>query len=106
MTEQYRYLAYHDEYGITIRPIRTMPNNVYTADQLHAEYPGRGLLSIPISPGSTGWIMEKQEKDDLFVMETDDIHLQRSRKNSSKGGSSSSRTAIGLRGTSTRWICI
>lgn len=62
MTERYRYLAYHDEYGITIEPYQgTMPNSVYTADQI-CQNIREGWPSIPILHGSTGWMWKSGRK--------------------------------------------
>lgn len=67
MTERYRYLAYHDDYGITIEPYQgTMPNNVYTADQVRQNI-REGLSINPYIARINRVEVEKREKDDLFI---------------------------------------
>lgn len=68
MTERYRYLAYHDEYGVTIEPYQgTMPNNVYTADQIRQNI-REGLAVNPYIARINRVDVERREKDDLFIV--------------------------------------
>ena len=67
LTERYRYLAYHDEYGITIEPYQgTMPNNVYTADRIRQNI-REGLSINPYIAKINSITIEKREKDELIV---------------------------------------
>ena len=66
MTE--RYLAYHDEYGITIEPYQgMMPNSVYTADQI-CQNIREGLAVNPYIARINRVDVERREKDDLFIL--------------------------------------
>lgn len=68
MTERYRYLAYHDEYGITIELYQgTMPNNIYTADQIRQNI-REGLSINPYIARINRVDVERREKDDLFIL--------------------------------------
>lgn len=68
MTERYQYLAYHDEYGITIEPYQgTMPNNVYTADQIRQNIQ-EGLSINPYIAQVNRVDVERREKDELFIL--------------------------------------
>lgn len=67
LTERYRYLAYHDEYGITIEPYQgTMPNNVYTADRIRQNI-REGLSINPYIAKINSITIDKREKDELIV---------------------------------------
>lgn len=67
LTERYRYLAYHDEYGITIEPYQgTMPNNVYTADRIRQNI-REGLSINPYIAKINSIIITKRERDELVV---------------------------------------
>lgn len=66
-TERYRYLAYHDDYGITIEPYQgTMPNTVYTADRIR-QHIREGLSVNPYIKRINEISVEKRERDDLFI---------------------------------------
>lgn len=67
LTERYRYLAYHDDYGITIEPYQgTMPNNVYTADRIRQNI-REGLSINPYIAKINSITITKREKDDLEI---------------------------------------
>lgn len=67
LTERYRYLAYHDEYGITIEPYQgTMPNSVYTADRIRQNI-REGLSINPYIAKINSITIEKRERDDLEI---------------------------------------
>lgn len=68
LTERSRYLAYHDDYGITIEPYQgTTPNTVYTADQIKQNI-REGLEVNPYIESINSISVEKREKDDLFII--------------------------------------
>ncbi len=67
LTERYRYLAYHDEYGITVEPYQgTMPNNVYTADRIRQNI-REGLSINPYIAKINSITITKRENDDLEI---------------------------------------
>lgn len=68
LTERGRYLAYHDDYGITIEPYQgTTPNTVYTADQVRRNI-REGLEVNPYIERINSITVEKRERDDLFIL--------------------------------------
>ncbi len=68
LTERGRYLAYHDDYGITIEPYQgTMPNTVYTADQIRQNI-REGLEINPYIERINSITVEKRKRDDLFIL--------------------------------------
>lgn len=67
LTERYRYLAYHDDYGITIEPYQgRSQNNRFTADRISQNI-REGLLINPYIARVNHIEVEKQERDDLII---------------------------------------
>lgn len=67
LTERYRYLAYDEDYGITIEPYQgTMPNSGYTADRIRQNI-REGLEINPYIARINSITVEKRERDDLSI---------------------------------------
>ena len=67
MTERYRYLAYHDDYGISIEPYQgTFPNTLYTAEMIKQNI-REGIDVNPYIKRINSIEIDKRDKDDLFI---------------------------------------
>lgn len=67
LTERHRYLAYHDDYGISIEPYQgTTPNTIYTAEMIKQNI-REGLEVNPYIKRINSIEIEKRERSCLYI---------------------------------------